>query len=162
MNYYKIEPAACGGFGEGTVIDDSREITSFGYEFEQWEGDAMVYAPIEYIVTSELALDLRANKLTGFKLYDVTVTIDEQAWNLDPEQFSSFPKWLWLKAEDVPNADFCMQTFWYPKNTNLENGHIEELVPVKELVISERAKVILEKHGIPNATVENLQSIPRS
>lgn len=106
--FYELEPEVPGGWGEQTIADASVHppiVSKLHLEFAGWLGDAILESFPCYVITSELADELRANNLTGFAWRDVIVSATEEFSELQPDV--TLPDFVWLCVNGKPsNEDF--------------------------------------------------------
>jgi len=132
-----LEPEVSGGIGEGTIVDGSThppEVTNLNYTFDGWLGDALLETFPCFIVTTDLAKDLEAAVLTGFKCSKVQISQSEQFDEVCPGL--QLPEFLRLELTGRPGID--------------DFGLSADF----RLVASERALVILNSHGIEDCGIE--------
>jgi hypothetical protein len=140
MKYFKIEPEVAGGFGENTIIDNTKHppiISRLNYQFDGWSGDDILETFPCYIVTERLKNEIEKNKYSGCIFDDVEITKSQQFLDLFP--YKKLPIFYWLKINGKPNYD----DFW-----------ISEIDFF--LIVSEKVVDILNKFSIENCDIEEL------
>lgn len=138
--YKLIEPEVAGSLGEETELDNSvfpPHVKKLHYEFDGWLGDDILESFPCYIVTDCLRKDLENNKFTGISFNDVTVSKSETFLDIYPNR--ELPKFYWLKISGESFKDDFFIT--------------EENI----LAISEKVNLVLQKHNVNNADIEDLQ-----
>ncbi len=157
MKLYIIEPEVAGGIGENTVYDACDETTKsiekhgiihLHYVFEGWLGDDILESTPCFLVSQRLKNLIEKEKLTGCEFEDIEVSysdmFNEMYQNCDmPEFYRLIPKGSVEIEGDIftkwDYLDFCMTKKAY-------------------LVISERAKKIIETCNINNADISEISS----
>ncbi|QQQ27178.1 hypothetical protein [Chryseobacterium indoltheticum] len=137
--YKLIEPEVAGSLGKETELDSSvfpPHVKKLHYEFDGWLGDDILESFPCYIVTESLKEALENNKCTGISFHEVIISKSETFLEFYPDR--ELPEFYWAKISgEVYKDDFFIT---------------EENM----LAISERAYIVLQKHNINNADIEDL------
>lgn len=141
MAFYSLEAEVAGEIGDNSVLDTTVHppvVSRLEYRFTDWLGDCLLESFPCYIVSDPAAAAITAAGLTGVGFDTVEVTLSPEAEELmDPE--TPLPGWKWLKPTGQPEvADFAVR----------EQPH--------RLIVSDKAREILEQHGLSNAEIEEL------
>jgi hypothetical protein len=139
MKYFKIEPEVAGGFGARTVLSTEcfpPKVHQLHYEFDGWQGDAILATFPCYIISYEAKTRLEARNLTGADFDNVEISVSEQFKELYPQ--TKLPNFFWLKITGSPGVD----------DFGIGTDHM--------LVISERVRTELEGLGIAHAEIVEL------
>ncbi len=147
---FLLEPEVAGGKGRNTLYDKEKKVIFLEYEFYGWLGDELLEATPCFVISDELAKDIQKSDLTGYKLQDIEVSINEQFYDI------------------YPNADqppFGMQLIPLGKVIiNEENTHYEKwsehdfcFSNTSCLVVTERALNILKKHKMNYCEITELK-----
>lgn len=105
-DFYVVEPEVAGGFGEHTVMDrysGKMVIKKLHYKFEGWLGDHLLESTPCYIVSEQLADEIKHAQMLGVEFDKVEVTTSKQFSELYPNR--ELPKFLWLKVTGIPGQD---------------------------------------------------------
>jgi hypothetical protein len=132
--FYIVEPEVAGGFGDLTVIDRSSGemvVKELHYKFEGWFGDHLLESAPCYIVSEELADEIKSEQLLGVEFDKVDVSKSDQFCELYPDR--ELPKFIWLKVTGIPGHD----------DFGVASG--------LRLVVSEHALDLLKRIGISHA-----------
>ena len=137
MKYYELEPEVAGGFGEGSIVDSSVHppiVKRLHILFDGWLGDQLLETFPCFVVTRELASEIRKKTLSGYDLDDVEVEKSDQFKDLYGER--SLPDFCWLKVCGEPgNSDFGINDKF-------------------TLIVSERALDLI-RTGLKNCDIKN-------
>jgi hypothetical protein len=107
MKYYLLEPEVAGALGDDSMIDDSvhpNVVSRLQYEIYGWLGDDIVESTPCFIVTERLSKLLAESNLSGFRLADVDITLNEQAEELEGGPIE-LPPFRWLQLVGRPKVD---------------------------------------------------------
>ncbi|RZI54440.1 MAG: hypothetical protein EOP12_02840 [Pseudomonas sp.] len=133
--YFAVEPEVAGGLGANTSINRATvpaEFTKLHYVFEGWQGDALIESTPCFLVTEELAVAIRKERLSGVSFDEVEVSTSPEFNDL--HLGLHLPNFLWLKIEGhLAKDDFALSKLM--------------------LVASGRALAVLERYGLAHATV---------
>jgi len=138
--YYYIEPEVSGGIGKQSVIDASRHpplIKKLNFEFDGWLGDDIIESFPCFIVSDSLKNKIEQEKLTGFEIDEVEVTVSNTFDDLHGDK--RLPKFHWLKA------------------TGKAGQHDFGIAKDLRLVISENALRVIRKTKIEHASIEEYE-----
>lgn len=131
----RIEPEVAGGLGEGIDFDSTRQPQLRGtlrYAFSGWLGDELLETAGFWIVTQGLAADLEAHGLTGFRLEDVIVSLEDD----------------FLSSGHDPLA-----VTWRRLTPNGGDDDDLALEGTSTLIVSERAFELLRRHRLEHAEI---------
>ena len=99
MKYFNFEAEVAGGFGPRSVTqEDSGQLIvhKLHYLFDGWFGDHIVESTPCYIVTNELADNIRAYGLTGISFDEVEVETSDIFRELHPDK--RLPSFVWMRV----------------------------------------------------------------
>jgi hypothetical protein len=132
-----VSPEVAGELGEGTRLDSSvhpPRVYHLHHRFEGWLGDELLEVFPCFLVSSRLAKALEEERLVGFSLGDVEVSLSPEFQELYPGR--SLPEFRWLKVSgESRDADFG-------------------LTPDFRLEVSNRALDVMRKFNIGHTTIE--------
>lgn len=134
MKFYEISPEVPGDIGENTVVDRSTHppmVHKLEFVFHGWLGGCVVTSFPVFLVSSAAAKDLVRKRLRGFALAEVSVTLSEEYFELYPHE--GLPDFKWLQVKGTARSD-------------------DFFLINQELVVSERALTILNRHGLGRDT----------
>lgn len=103
---YKLSPAVPGGLGPGTRWDDSvspPKITVLEMEIDGWDGDGLLETHPIFMVTEELASEMREARLSGWSTRPMTVRTTEAFDVFHPGV--RLPELAWLDVSGSPGID---------------------------------------------------------
>jgi hypothetical protein len=136
-----LSPEVAGELGENTRLDSSvhpPKVSHLHHRFEGWLGDDLIEAFSCFLVSSDLARALEAERLVGFSLDEVEVSVSPEFQELYPGH--TLPDFRWLKVTgENRDADF-------------------RLTPNFRLEVSSRALEVLRRFNIAHAAVEAASS----
>jgi hypothetical protein len=139
MKFHVISPEVAGGWGENTVVADRAVhppvLSKLHYEFDGWLGDVLLTSFPVFIVSESARRKLEAIGATGVKFDDMEVTVSEQFRDIYPDR--ELPRFFWLKIDGIAGK------------------HDFGIVPICDLVISERVLHALRSLGISHAEIED-------
>lgn len=142
--WYQVEPEVPGGWGVATVADTSvhpPKVEALHIEFDGWIGGELLETFPSFVISERLASRLVSAGLTGFSLDEVRVSASAEYSSETP--FNELPKWKWFKVEGVAgHEDF-----------GITADHL--------LVVSQRAKTLLDDTVLRGADVEEWSEEPR-
>ena len=108
MKYYELEPEVSGGFGERSIIDSSFHppiVKRLHILFDGWLGDQLLETFPCFVISNDLASEIRNKMLTGYDFDDVEIEKSDQFKDLYGEK--DLPKFYWLKVNGKPGiSDF--------------------------------------------------------
>jgi hypothetical protein len=136
MKFFYIEPEVAGGLGKNAVMDPSVHppiVSKLHYEFDGWDGDALLTTFPCFIVTEAAKKKLQSAGLTGIRFDTVEVTTSGFFQDRYPNR--QLPKFFWLKIMGTAGQD--------------DFGIAKDL----RLVVSEPTLKVLVGLGISNALV---------
>ena len=136
-----VSPEVAGELGENTRLDSSvhpPEVSHLHHCFEGWLGDELLEAFPCFLVSSELAKALEAERLVGFSLGEVEVSVSPEFQELYPERTLPEFRWLEITGENL-DADF-------------------RLTPNFRLEVSSRALEVLRRFKIAHAAIDAASS----
>jgi hypothetical protein len=138
MTYYMLAPAVDGGFGEFTEYDpETRTLSSFHLELEDWQGDDLVTSTPGFAVTRRLADRLRTSGLSGFALKDLYVSISVEGTKVFDVLDLKVPDLVWL---DITGA-FGQDDFFLAMDT-------------ADLIVDQAAMDLLEEFTLDNCDID--------
>lgn len=135
-NYYQIEPEVAGQLGAECEMDRSvhpPDVQKLHYEFHGWQGDDLLTAVSNFVVSDRVRKSLTSRELSGYSIDDVIVSTSPEFDELYPD--TELPAFYWLKVTGEPGED----DFGIAANNRL--------------VLSADALSILEEASIDQATV---------
>lgn len=138
MRYHIVEPYVPGGLGENTIMDTSvvpPRIVKLHYEFESWEGDALVTSYPIFMITEDGRQALSNAGLTGIEFDSLEVSKND--FFLEFCSDVKLPSFVWLRISGAAGKDDF--------GIGLKNN----------LIVSDRALKILVALGIPNAIIRD-------
>ncbi|MER9891704.1 hypothetical protein NKJ40_06305 [Mesorhizobium sp. M0119] len=137
MDYFYIKPDVAGGIGRGTIMDTSVHppvVSKLIYQMEGWFGDVIVTTFPCFLVVAEVKQALQNIGFSGANFAHAEITKSEDFLELQPDV--ELPQFVWLKVNGKAGHD--------------DFGIAGDL----RLVISKRVLDLLDRFGIPSATVE--------
>jgi len=106
VDWYRLFPAVAGGLGEATDLDTDvtpPRVRALHYEFEGWDGDALVESYPCFLVTQEAGEEFRRQGFTGLVLREVRVSTSDVFEELYPGVV--LPAFQWLDVTGAPGRD---------------------------------------------------------
>lgn len=132
-----LSPEVAGELGDDTKLDSSvypPKVYRFHHRFEGWLGDELLEAFPCFLVSSALAKALEEERLVGFSLGEVEVSVSPEFKALHPER--ALPEFRWLKITgENHDADFRLTSEF-------------------RLEVSGRALKVLRKFKIAHAAID--------
>lgn len=104
--FFAVEPEVAGGFGPNTILDRNVypiRVDHLHYEFSGWLGDELLEATPCWIVTENLARQIRETGLSGVEFVEAEVSTSDQFRELHPDR--SLPKFFRLNVTGAPRRD---------------------------------------------------------
>lgn len=135
MDFWRIDPGVV-ELGLNTKMDTTEfppVVSHLHVDFTGWGGSALLQCFPVFVVTRALSDALVASGLTGARMADVEVTLDEQCRDLLPRPL---PEFVWMQVGGEPFRD----------DVAVGDDH--------RLVVSQRALDLLLLHGLPDCTIE--------
>ena len=140
--FYVVEPEVAGDWGENTKFTRTpgtpTEVHALHYDFNGWLGDCLLATSPCFIITETAAQAMADAGLAGFSTDAVEVTTSSEFDELFPGVV--LPPFVWLKVGNRPGLD--------------DLGITADL----DLVVSERALMLLKEQGVSNALVEPFEA----
>jgi hypothetical protein len=134
MKFYEISPEVPGEIGDNSIVDRSMHpptVHKLEYLFHGWMGGCIVTSFPVFLVISATAKDLVGERLLGFKLAAVSITLSEEYLELYPHE--ALPDFKWLQLKGTAGVD-------------------DFFLSEQDLVVSERALTVLNRHGLGRDT----------
>lgn len=146
MKFYLLDPEIAGEIGEQSDIvyeeGKIKEVKFLEYVFSGWQGDELLTTHPCFIVSESLAIDIKKAGLLGVEFTDVKISISEDFQEM-------------FDGVKLPRFIRAIFTNIYEENVN--DLDVDFYInKYKEIVVSERALLILKKHKINNCIVEEL------
>ena len=146
MKYYRLDPEVAGGLGEGSELlyENGRlkEVVFLEYECTGWLGDELLTTHPCFIVTESLQSDIVNAGLRGMRFERMNMTFSDE-WE-ERGGHVQMPAFVRLCCDgfyedhaEAPDKDFYLGKY-------------------HELIVSERALRVLQKHQIAHCGVESL------
>jgi len=130
MEYHVLEPEVPGGLGERTELEalpGGHHVLKLHYEFAAGcQGDELATSHPVFIVSERVGLALETERLSGFRLAGMEQSVDDEAYEFDPDL--ELPTFRWLQLVGVAGLD----------DFGLDGAC---------LVVSERALRVLRRHA---------------
>ncbi|WP_106495643.1 hypothetical protein [Lentibacillus sp. Marseille-P4043] len=152
MKLYFLEPEVSGGHGNKTLYGTDEDVEKKGisgkvkflhYEFEGWLGDDILESAPAFIITSDLADELKKSELKDYRIEKCLVTTSDEFKELYPnKKIPSFVRFIPLGTVEIEGVQY--------KNWS---GHHFCLSPKGELVLTQNAIDLLKKFSIQNCDV---------
>jgi hypothetical protein len=132
-----VSPEVAGELGDDTRLDSSvhpPKVYRFHHRFEGWLGDELLEAFPCFLVSSDLAKALEEERLVGFSLGEVQVSVSPEFQELYPG--CVLPEFRWLKITgENRDADFRLTSDF-------------------RLEVSSKALKVLRKFRIAHAAID--------
>jgi hypothetical protein len=127
MKYFSLDPEV-GGNIVCSEMDRSGQVRKLHYEFDGYEGSAIVESVAHYIVTAEAKKELEAIRASGMRFDSVETSTSDLFDEMYPGE--RLPKFVWLKIVGRPGED--------------DFG----MAPDQRLVVSERVLDLFKRLGL--------------
>lgn len=150
MKMFRLNPEVAGEIGENSeiVYEEGiiKDVTYLHYEFAGWLGDELLTQTPCFVVTETLADSILKSKLKGYKFEEMQVSASDEFKEFYPDRV--LPKFLRLLPLGKVTVNDDKVTEWSGEDFCLEDNI--------ELVVSEDALKVIEKHKIDNCDIEEL------
>ena len=110
MRYFVLSPeVAAMGLGEHTVMDRSThppKVSHLHFDFDVWLGDDLIEAFPCFVVTTQLADEMRKHTFSGYELKAVEISTSDMFrdfQNLHPDR--ELPEFVWLDITGTAGTD---------------------------------------------------------
>jgi hypothetical protein len=152
MKMYRLDPEVAGEIGDGSEIIYEggliKKVTYLHYEFAGWLGDELLTQTPCFIVTEVVANSIIKSDLTGYRFEEMKVSKSDEFKEFYPDKV--LPKFLRLLPLGKVVVDNDKIVEWSGEDFCLEEN--------VDLVVSEYALKVLEKHQMVNCNVEELHT----
>lgn len=146
MKYYKLQPEVAGQVGDESILEYKNgmisEVKFLEYSFFGWLGDELLTSHPCFIVTKELAVAMQASNLLGYTLQDMRVSLSEEF--IDFYGNKKLPEFIRL----IP-AELYPDELFEPANDLYLSKRCD-------LIVSERALLILKKYKLNNCDIDEI------
>ena len=158
MRLYLLEPEVAGEFGEKTLISNFEAVrrngqrpivTHLHYHLTGWLGDELLECTPCFIISEDLAADIKKSDINGYTLESVVVTTSDDFKEVYPNR--EIPNFIRL----IPNGTIEITDDGY-KNWSGNDICISDK---SYLVVSEAVLNILRKHNMNNCDVATIAEV---
>jgi hypothetical protein len=154
MKMFRLNPEVAGEIGEDSKIIYEEEgfikdISFLHYNFMGWLGDELLTQTPCFIITETLANNISKSELKGYRFEEIKVTKSDEFIELYPNK--ELPIFIRLLPLGKVVVDGNKVTEWTGDDFCLEDDI--------DLVVSENALKVLEKHRIVNCDIDEIHTI---